>query len=44
MDIGIGCIIKVTKDMCIMDIGKRTNMDFDVFDDIRCRKFKTTSN
>ncbi len=44
MDIGIGFIIKATKDMCIMDIGKRTNRDFDVFDDIRCRKFKTTSN
>lgn len=44
MDIGIGCIIKATKDMCIMDVGKKTNMDFDVFDDIRYRDFETTSN
>lgn len=44
MNISIGCIIKATKDMCIMDISKKTNRDFDVFDDIRCREFKTTSN
>jgi hypothetical protein len=44
MDIGIGCIIKATKDMCIIDISKKTNRDFGVFDDIKYREFKLTSN
>ncbi len=44
MDIGIGYIMKATKDMCIMDIGKKANGDFDMFDAIRYREFKTTSN